>query len=54
MALLDLLVAIALKVKARCTHLAIAEIAAAAAGAARFMETIGPDLFAIAQALQDR
>jgi hypothetical protein len=54
MAILDLLVDIALKVKARCPHLAIEEIVAAAAGAARLMETIGPDLFAIAPALQDR
>jgi hypothetical protein len=54
MALLDLLIDIALKVKARCAQLTVAQIAAAAAAAARFMETIGPDLFAIAQALQDR
>ena len=54
MATLDLLIDVALKVKARCAQLAIAQIAVAAAGAARFMEKIGPDLFAIVQALQDR
>ena len=49
MVLLDLLVA----AKARCSRLTLKEIAVAAASAAVFVETIGPDVLAIAQALQD-
>jgi hypothetical protein len=49
MALIDLLVA----VKVRCSRLTIEEIAVAAASAAVFIETIGPGVLAIAQALQD-
>ena len=53
MAITDRLAGVALDVKARCAHLTLEEIAAAAAGAAVLIETIGPVLVAIAQALQD-
>jgi hypothetical protein len=53
MAITDPIVDVALAVKARCAHLTLEEIATAAAGAALFLETVGPALVAIAQALQD-
>jgi hypothetical protein len=53
MAITDPLLDVALEVKARCSHLTMEEIAAAAAGAALLIETVGPELLAIAEAIQD-
>jgi hypothetical protein len=53
MAIIDPLVDVALGVKARCPHFTMEQILAAAAGTALLLETVGPQLIVIAQALQD-